>query len=53
MTREATQGVAEGRPASGAPEAPPLGSWARAYALVLLNLLVMIALLAWFTRAFE
>lgn len=35
-------------------EPPPvLGTWPRLYAAVLVNLAVMIALLVWFTKAFE
>jgi hypothetical protein len=32
---------------------PALGSWPRLYAVVLANLVVMIVLLVWFTKAFE
>ena len=35
-------------------EKPPFGgSWGRLYALVLLNLALLIALFTWFTKAFE
>jgi len=33
--------------------APFLGSWALLYAVVFLNLVALIALFTWFTRAFE
>ena len=33
---------------------PPFGgSWGRLYALVLLNLVALVALFTWFTRVFE
>ncbi len=35
-------------------EKPPFGgSWGRLYALVLLNLVALIALFTWFTKFFE
>ena len=35
-------------------ERPPyLGSWPLLYAVVFMNLVLLIALFAWFTRAFE
>ena len=33
--------------------APYLGSWPLLYAVVFLNLVILIALFTWFTRAFE
>jgi hypothetical protein len=48
--------MTDGTPRDPAPddEPPPaLGTWRRLYAAVLLNLAVMIALLVWFTKAFE
>ena len=51
-------GRAAPRPASddrGGPDEPPpiLGSWRRLYALVVLELLVIIAALYWLTRRFD
>ena len=44
-------------PPPGGPErdepAPFLGSWPLLYAVVFLNLVALIALFTWFTRAFE
>ena len=34
-------------------ERPPLGSWAKTYALVCVLAVVMIAVLYWFTAAFQ
>jgi hypothetical protein len=40
-------------PAPSPEEAPPLGSWARAYALVLAALLVELVLLGWLTERYR